>query len=687
MAGQFELKWQPVEASDSSKLLAASQEATDAYNKAIKDQIKVFDTMFNNAQQHKMNEVQQAVNALTLEQYNAPDARAKFDESITNAFKDIGGINAANQLTMDTVWDGRDKVLIDKGLNQFDYDKKARTEYTDVRAFDTTNTANVLSTLEGMLPNLTPDSEEHKNVSAQIKNITEQFAAKYPDGVVDLGAELDKIETNAATRKQEQVKSLVDLNAPVYFDYLSKVSVLSGRRTEAEKLQGDEKVKALNEISLDEAALKNSYGSDLPQAMKDPYILAGMEQYAYELFSQRKISEAQLQKTLNDIYVSKEKLKLEDKAINASIYATDMGYKSDQERNAVDLYKVTADGGSSGNSEKQIKDATDRNVTRLTSLGVPKDVAKGFIGDDGELNPHKMVATALGYANNIKTQQNNRGIFDPKATPYSSWITGEARTLAKTNGVTEGEFTIYKDLAEKYGKNNEPLKRAIVMAGLSGRLDQYSEGNQSGIFDSTAGWLNTWESKIEYVLTKKGNGGKGLLATLQAEAANEAFHTGKQEFRPIISAIDAAYEGGFNKFIRDNASELIKNTAFLEYIDQNHRDIIVAEVKGNGNKSSSSPNPSAVPDKGAGKTLGQVPQPTKLPNTSSPNTSVMTGLPRPNNGSSTQKGNSNNSKPQSPSKNPPVNNTSNPQGDNKIKTGQSGNNWERTKQKYFGWFP
>ena len=151
MAGQFELKWQPVEASDSSKLLAASQEATDAYNKAIKDQIKVFDTMFNNAQQHKMNEVQQAVNALTLEQYNAPDARAKFDESITNAFKDIGGINAANQLTMDTVWDGLDKVLIDKGLNQFDYDKKASTECTDVRAFDTTNTAYVLFTLKGIL--------------------------------------------------------------------------------------------------------------------------------------------------------------------------------------------------------------------------------------------------------------------------------------------------------------------------------------------------------------------------------------------------------------------------------------------------------------------------------------------------------------------------------------------------------
>lgn len=99
----------------------------------------------------------------------------------------------------------------------------------------------------------------------------------------------------------------------------------------------------------------------------------------------------------------------------------------------------------------------------------------------------------------------------------------------------------------------------------------------------------------------------------------------------------------------------------------------------------------SAPSKGAGKTLGKVPQPTSFPKPSS-NTSVMTGLPRstPNSGNNTQKGKGNggnNSKPQSSPKPASNSNANNGQGNKTIKTGQSGNNWERTKQRYFGWLP
>lgn len=224
-------------------------------------------------------------------------------------------------------------------------------------------------------------------------------------------------------------------------------------------------------------------------------------------------------------------------------------------------------------------------------------------------------------------------------------------------------------MADKYGVGNELLKRAIVEAGIAGRLDKYSEGDGFGLFDGLAMQFNSLESNVEYVLTKK-----GMLKVLQSEIADNAFHPSAQNFRTVMAAVDTAYDGGFNKFVQDNATTLIKNTPFMRYADQKTRDMVEKAVNNaNGNGSSPSYATDRTPSKGAGKTLGQLPQPTGLPK------------PTPNSSSNTQKGKgngSNNSKPQSPPKPTTSSNANSSQGNKTIKTGQSGNNWERTKQRY-----
>lgn len=688
MAGQFDLKWQPVQASDSSKLLTASQEATEAYDKAIKDQIKVFDNMFNNAQQHKMNEVQQALNAFSLEDYNAPDARAKFDEIVANASKEIGGFNAANQLTMDTIWDKRGKTLIDKGIDQFNYNKSARTEAIDVRQFDAENTANVVSTLRDMLPSLPADSEEYKNVSTQIENIIGTFTSKHPDGVELLNVTLDKIDSDRLAREQDHVNKLVDLNAPVYFDYIGKAGELGARRAQAESLQGDERTTALNKIALDEAALKGHYGTDFTNSLQDPRVLARMEQYTYDMLSKRQISEAQYQKTIADIENAKKALEIKAQAVEVQRMGVEVKRDLGEQQNAIDLFRAQngGGGGSSGRLSSEVKAATDRNVGRLTSLGVSKDLASSFIGEDGEVNPSKVLASVLNQANRYQTEENNGNLYSKDAMPYTSWVAQKAPALAKAAGVSASELETYKVMAGRYG-DTELLKRAIVEAGIAGRLKHFSEGDGFGLFDATVSQLNSFESIVEHRLNKG-----GMLKTLKAEIADNAFHPSAQNFRTVMTAVDAAYEGGFNKFVQDNATTLITNTPFLRYVDEKTRKMVVDAVNAaNGNGSSPSYAIDRTPSKGAGKTLGKVPQPTSFPKPSS-NTSVMTGLPKPapNSGNNTQKGKGNegnNSKPQSSPKPASSSNTNNGQGNKTIKIGQSGDNWERTKQRYFGWLP
>lgn len=668
MAGQFDLKWQPVQASDSSKLLAASQEATEAYDKAIKDQIKVFDTMFNNAQQHKMNEVQQALNAFSLEDYNAPDARAKFDEIVANASKEIGGFNAANQLTMDTIWDKRGKTLIDKGIDQFNYNKSARTEATDVRQYDATNTANVVSTLRDMLPDLPTDSEEYKNVSTQIEDIIGKFTSKHPDGVELLNATLDKIDSDNLAREQDRVNKLVDLNAPVYFDYIGKASEFSARRAQAESLQGDKRTTALNKIDLDEAALQKHYGADFTKSLQDPRVLARMEQYAYDMLTKRQISEAQYQKTIADIENSKKALEIKAQAVAVQAQDVANRFTLGTESNALALSEIqNGGGGSSGRSSSEVKAATDRNVGRLTSMGVSKDLASSFIGEDGEVNPSKVLASVLNQANRYQTKENNGKLHNEDAMPYTSWVAQKAPALAKAAGVSGTEFQTYKVMAGRYG-DTELLKRAIVEAGIAGRLKHFSEGDGFGLFDAGASQLNSFE----FIVERRLNEG-GMLKTLQSEIADNAFHPSAQNFRTVMTAVDAAYEGGFNKFVQDNATTLIKNTPFMRYVDQKTRDMVVkAANRANGKGSSPSYATDRPPSKGAGKTFGLVAQPT--------------GLPKPTpNSSSTQKGKGNggnNSKPQSSPKPASSSNNNNGQGNKTIKIGQSANNWERTKEIY-----
>lgn len=683
MAGQFDLKWQPVQASDPSRLLAASQEAVEAYNKAIKDQIKVFDTMFNNAQQHKMNEVQQAVNAFSLDDYNAPDARAKFDEIVANASKEIGGFNAANQLTMDTIWDNRGKTLIDKGIDQLNYNKSARTEATDVRQYDAESTANVVYTLSAMLSDLPTDSEEYKNISTQIQDILGKFTSKHPDGVELLNAALDKIDSDRLAREQDRVNKLVDLDAPVYFDYIGKAAELSARRAQAESLQGDERTIALNKIALDEAALQKRYGADFIKSLQDPRVLARMEQYAYDMLTKRQISEAEYKKTIADIENARKALEIKKQAVEVQeqavkVQAQDVANRHtvETDKNALTLYRIQNEiqnrgGGSSGRSSSEVKAATDRNVGRLTSMGVSKALALSFIGEDGEVNPSKVLASVLNQANRYKIEENNGNLYNKDAMPYTSWVIEKAPALAKAAGVSNAELGIYKKMADTYAVGNDLLKRAIVEAGIAGRLNEFSEGDGFGLADGLAMELNTWQSTVEYVLTKK-----GMLEVLKAEIADNAFHPSAQNFRTIMAAVDVAYEGGFDKFVQDNAATLHKNAPFMQYVDQETRNKVVDAINSaNGNRSSPNHSIKGPPHRNAGQTFGLVPQPTSFPKPSS-NTSVMTGLPRstPNGG--------NNSKPQSSPKPASNSNANNGQGNKTIKTGQSGNNWERTKQRY-----
>lgn len=617
MADQFELKWQPVEAHDPSKLLAASQEAANAFNQAFKDQTKVLDTMFTHAQQHKMNQVQEAINALTLDGYTTPNARANLDDSIANISKDIGGFNAANLNTMNTVWDKRGDTLVDRAMNMFGY-QDAKTKDKTRELNEAVSTAgNTIYAMQNALSEYAQGTPEHTAMSQQIMDAMDRFGTNYPQGVDALNNHLATLADKDAKRYWEEVTRDATHNAPAYFNYLNQAARLNERRVQIDKLQGDEKTKALDALAIDQKALLSFYGEDMTKALQNPHILARLQQSAEERMLKQQMTQADYQKTLASIEKTKNDMSVANRAAavaeqNAATNATEVGqdFILGQDRNAIEAAKVQSRGSASDGSNRtpdQIKTAINKNVQRLQALSVSKELAHSFIGDDGEINPSKVVASVISQANSFQAAENNKNV-GITSMPYNSWLAQEAPKLVKTAGIPQGKFTALKNVV---GSIQAPdvVKQALIEAGIAGRLDNYSEGNGRGLFDTAAAGLNGFESNIRHVLYEK-----GMLNTIRSEVADRSFHPNAQNFNTVMRAVEAAYPTGLDGFINDNASTLIQNKPFLRYVSKDIRDKVVnAAKKGAAGEGIKGYNPAAVPARGAGKTLGQVRQPATLP--------------------------------------------------------------------------
>lgn len=400
MTGQFDLKWQPVQASDSSRLLAASQEATDAYSKAIKDQIKVFDTMFNNAQQHKMNEVQQAVNALTLEQYNDPNARAKFDESITNAFKDIGGINAANQLTMDTVWDTRGDTLTDRKSNALNLENQ---EYKVGELRDTqiyTNFGNTTAAMDRKIDEVSklPQSEQRDTLLNSLKterdNYVKAFEQTYPNLMIKGMNAAGEATTSILESERKRVDtensfydSMVNGMYPQFSAYAEARKEVLGRYTDIDSIE-DTKEKTAKIAERDSALTKvDTQFKDVGELLKDPRMMAALN----------KKWEQELAAAANDS-LQREQLLARIEALRTQSKVAIQTANTDQFRAEVTAAEVAAGitQRTTTETEKQNKQAAETNraaaIASAGNIGISENTAKSMLGADGRVDNTKAVS-------------------------------------------------------------------------------------------------------------------------------------------------------------------------------------------------------------------------------------------------------------------------------------------------------
>ncbi|OOR84912.1 hypothetical protein [Moraxella canis] len=608
-------KWTNVEAIDATDAINSAYKNAELQNKAFNQFADAGADVFKYAQQHRLNEVEKEINAMNLDQFQAADKAALVDGLVAKYGTDIGGFDAANMNRINKYVDDRDTTLINDAVNTFSYNAGLRKDTTEGMQFDADNTASVISTLintASLLPEGHPDKEP---LLKKVETLTADFITKHASGGNVLNQSLQKIkdgDIEAKTRTTQLEAAYADgvtkLYGPSYITYLNQHSDLKKREAEANSLEDPEAKKtALDNIALDRAALTAHYGSDMIESLKNPHILSRLEQKAYEDFHAKRMSEAEYQATISAIENAKKELGIKEKELEVKLH---LG----EQDNAVQLAAIGAK-GDSGRSSSEIKAATETNISRITGMGVSKEIAAGFIGDDGEFSPAKTLATVLNYANKLKTNENNV----PNTTyekSYSSWIASDARELAKKMGVDDRAFNAYVNVAAELGVP-EVVKRAIIEAGISGRLDKYYTGNGRGVFDGSAKFFNGMESYIRYVLEKK-----GMLNVIENEVKDNAYHPNAQEFQKVLNAVEVAYPTGVNGFIQDNAKQLIQNTAFLYYAGPKYVAMVKEAVAKPSKKPSSTNNMSA----NAGKTLGVQEQPNKLPTPS--NVTVVTGSPK-----------------------------------------------------------
>lgn len=556
-------KWTNVEAIDATDVINSAYKNAELQNKAFKQLTEAGADVFKYAQQHKLNEVEKEINAMNLDQFQTTDKAALIDDLITKYGTDIGGFDAANINSINKYVDGRNTTLIKDAVDAIDYDSKSRKNTTEVMQYDADNTADVIHNLTkttSLLPDGHPDKDK---IYQQIESLTEKFMTKHPSGSTFLNRSLQSIVDADKKAKIESVRldnahvdEVVKLYGSAYISYLTQISALKAEEAKANKLEDSEaKKQALADIAFDKAALISHYGSEMIESLKNPLILARLEQNAYNDFHAKRMNEAEYEAAISAIENAKKELDIKGAKVNND-------YKLGKQENAIKLFKATIEDKGSGRSSSEFKDATKNNVNRLTSIGLTEEQALGFIGENGEFNPNKVLASTLAYANKLHTQHNNSHIQGSKVSS-SEWFTKEAPNLAKNAGVSDTRLRDYFDLARKHGKTDaERIK--IVEAGIAGRLDIAYQGNGWGIIDMFGVARNDSLDNMEYTLLNK-----KVLDNIRTEIANEAFYRAANDFSLYLQAINTAYPTGLEGFVKDNAVALDQNKAFKKYADAN----------------------------------------------------------------------------------------------------------------------
>lgn len=556
-------KWTNVEAIDATDVINSAYKNAELQNKAFKQLTEAGADVFKYAQQHKLNEVEKEINAMNLDQFQTTDKAALIDDLITKYGTDIGGFDAANINSINKYVDGRNTTLIKDAVDAIDYDSKSRKNTTEVMQYDADNTADVIHNLTkttSLLPDGHPDKDK---IYQQIESLTEKFMTKHPSGSTFLNRSLQSIVDADKKAKIESVRldnahvdEVVKLYGSAYISYLTQISALKAEEAKANKLEDSEaKKQALADIAFDKAALISHYGSEMIESLKNPLILARLEQNAYNDFHAKRMNEAEYEAAISAIENAKKELDIKK-------YGIDVSAQTASEGHAVQLASIEARSDGSGSSSSKVKDATKNNVNRLTSIGLTEEQALGFIGENGEFNPNKMLASTLAYANKLYTQHNNSHIQGSKVSS-SEWFTKEAPNLAKNAGVSDTRLRDYFDLARKHGKTDvERIK--IVEAGIAGRLDIAYQGNGWGIIDMFGVARNNSLDNMEDTLLDK-----NVLHNIRTEIANEAFYRAANDFSSYLQAINTAYPTGLEGFVKDNAVALDQNKAFKRYADAN----------------------------------------------------------------------------------------------------------------------
>ena len=556
-------KWTNVEAIDATDVINSAYKNAELQNKAFKQLTEAGADVFKYAQQHKLNEVEKEINAMNLDQFQTTDKAALIDDLITKYGTDIGGFDAANINSINKYVDGRNTTLIKDAVDAIDYDSKSRKNTTEVMQYDADNTADVIHNLTkttSLLPDGHPDKDK---IYQQIESLTEKFMTKHPSGSTFLNRSLQSIIDADKKAKIESVRldnahvdEVVKLYGSAYISYLTQISALKAEEAKANKLEDSEaKKQALADIAFDKAALISHYGSEMIESLKNPLILARLEQNAYNDFHAKRMNEAEYEAAISAIENAKKELDIKK-------YGIDVSAQTASEGHAVQLAGIEARSDGSGSSSSKVKDATKNNVNRLTSIGLTEEQALGFIGENGEFNPNKMLASTLAYANKLYTQHNNSHIQGSKVSS-SEWFTKEAPNLAKNAGVSDTRLRDYFDLARKHGKTDvERIK--IVEAGIAGRLDIAYQGNGWGIIDMFGVARNNSLDNMEDTLLDK-----NVLHNIRTEIANEAFYRAANDFSSYLQAINTAYPTGLEGFVKDNAVALDQNKAFKRYADAN----------------------------------------------------------------------------------------------------------------------
>lgn len=612
-------KWTNVEAIDATDVINSAYKNAELQNKAFDKLASAGADVFTYAQQHKLNEVEKEINAMTLDQFQTTDKAALIDDLITKYGTDIGGFDAANINSINKYVDGRDTTLIKDELDTFDHASKSRKNITEAMKFDADNIANLIHDLT-KTASLLPDGHTDKDkIDQQIENLRRKFITKYPYGNNAINRAIQSIINDDKKAKTEEMQldnafadEAIKLYAPIYISYLSQSDAIKAKEAEANKLEDSEaKKQALADIAFAKAALTAHYGSEVIESLKNPLILARLEQVAYNDFHSKRMNDVEYKAATSAIENAKKELDIKK-------YGIDVSAQTASEGHAVQLAGIEAKGDGSGSSSSEVKARKETNLNRIIGMGVDKKLAAGFIGDDGEFSPAKTLATVIAHANGLKTNEDN--LFNTAYDEtYSHWLNTKAIQMAKQMRVSEKAFNAYKEVVAELGVP-EIMKRAIIEAGISGRLDKYYTGNGSGPFDSNAVFRNEFRSNIRYILQEK-----KMLETLEKEVKDNAYHRNAQEFQKILNAIEVAYPTGMNGFIQDNAKTLINNMPFLYYIGPEYREMVKKAASITSKEKQ--PSPTNHMSRNAGNTLGVLQQPTAFPTPS--NTSPLTGLPKP----------------------------------------------------------